>query len=112
MQAQRRYSRAPITEAIIDIRVTLPQGFSVDKIAEIHPYITDNFPTIEPFYKGVGSITYQPSSPIKVDTLERQNGFWFRSEDNLQTFQATLEGFTFNRLAPYKSWEEFSGYQE
>ena len=32
----------------------------------------------------------------------------FRSEDNLQTFQATLEGFSFNRLAPYKSWEEFS----
>lgn len=109
MQSPKRYSRAPITEAIIDFRVTFPEGLSVDTIAAIHPYIIDNFPTVEPFYKGVGSITYEPGSLLKVDTLEQQNGFWFRSEDNLQTLQATLEGFTFNRLAPYRSWEEFSG---
>lgn len=43
-----------------------------------------------------------------MDTSEQQIGFWFRSEDNLRTFQATLEGFSFNRLAPYESWEEFN----
>ena len=43
-----------------------------------------------------------------MNTSEQQMGFWFRSEDNLQTFQATLEGFAFNRLAPYESWEVFS----
>ena len=26
----------------------------------------------------------------------------------MRVFQATLQGFTFNRLAPYNSWEEFS----
>ncbi|GAC1502256.1 MAG: TIGR04255 family protein [Chamaesiphon sp.] len=109
MHIQRHYSRAPITEAIIDFRVTLPEGLSVDKIAEIHAHVRDTFPTVEPFYKSVGAITYQPGSSFKVDTLEEQQiGFWLRSEDNLQTFQATLEGFTFNRLAPYKSWAEFS----
>lgn len=109
MQIQRRhYSKAPITEAIIDIKVKLPEGLSIDKFKDIHPLISDRFPTLEPFYRGVGSITYQPGTDIKVDTSQQQLGFWFRSEDNLQTFQATLEGFTFNRLAPYESWEKFS----
>ncbi len=108
MQIQRHYSKAPITEAIIDLRVALPEGFSVDKLKNIHSYISDNFPTIEPFYKGVGALSYQPGASFKVDTSEQQIGFWFRSEDNLETFQATLEGFSFNRLAPYESWEEFS----
>src|SRR5437660_1115227 len=108
MQVQRHYSKAPITEAVIDLRVTLLEELTIDKLKDIHPYIKDNFPTIEPFYKGVGALFYQPGASFKVDTAEQQIGFWFRSEDNLQTFQATLEGFSFNRLAPYESWEEFS----
>ncbi len=108
MQGQRRYSKAPITEAIIDLKVTLPAGFLIDKFADIHPYIKDNFPIMQPFYKGVGALTYEPGSSFKVDTSEQQMGFWFKSEDNLRTFQATLEGFTFNRLGQYESWEELS----
>lgn len=108
MQVQRRYNKAPITEAVIDLRVNLPEGFTVDKFKDIHSSISEKFPTIEPFYKGVGALLYQPGESFKVDTSERQIGYWFRSEDNLQTFQATLEGFSFNRLAPYESWEEFS----
>jgi uncharacterized protein (TIGR04255 family) len=108
MQVPRRYNKPPITEAVIDLRVNLPEGFTVDKLNAIHSSLSENFPTIEPFYKGVGAISYQPGEAFKVDTSEQQIGYWFRSEDNLQTFQASLEGFSFNRLAPYESWEEFS----
>ena len=108
MQMQRRYEKAPIKEAIIDLRVTLPEGFPVNQIEDIHPSIKDDFPTIEPFYKGVGAFFYQPGSSFQVDTSERQIGFWFRSQDNLRTCQATLEGFSFNQQAPYESWERFS----
>ena len=107
MQVQRHYRKAPITEAIIDLKVTLPEGVSVGQLSEIHSSISDNFPTMQPFYKGVGALVYEPGSTFNVDTSEAHIGFWFRSEDNLRTFQATLEGFTFNRLAPYESWEEF-----
>jgi uncharacterized protein (TIGR04255 family) len=106
---QRHYEKTPITEAIIDLRVTLSEEITVDKLADIHVYIKDKFPTVEAFYKGIGAFAYTPGSSMQVDTSERQIGFWFRSEDKLRTFQATLEGFSFNRLAPYDSWEEFSG---
>lgn len=107
MQEQRHYSRAPITEAIIDLRVTLPEGFSVEQLTDIHALISDHFPTKEPIH--AGSLMLQAGPNIKIDASRQHHGFLFRSEDGLRIFQATLSGFTFNRLAPYKTWEEFRG---
>lgn len=36
MQVHRHYSKAPITEAIIDLKVAFPEGFSIDSLASIH----------------------------------------------------------------------------
>lgn len=105
-QETRHYSRAPITEAILDLKVILPETFSIDKILEIHPRILEHFPTSEPLY--VGSLAVQAGPDIQVQTSRAHNGFLFRSGDGKRIFQATLQGFTFNRLAPYNSWEEFS----
>jgi uncharacterized protein (TIGR04255 family) len=106
MQASRRYSRAPITEAIIDLKVTLPEGFSVEDLEKIHAHISDQFATKEQIH--AGSLLFQSGPGIKIDASRQQHGFLFRSGDSLRIFQATLSGFTFNRLAPYESWEEFS----
>lgn len=110
MQVQKRYLKAPITEAIIDLKVTFPENFSADRFAEIEDRVKDRFPTKEKeqLYAGIGAFIFVPGSPIKVDANQHHNGFLFRSADNLRIFQATLSGFTFNRLAPYESWEEFS----
>ncbi len=112
MQTHGHYSRAPITEAIIDFRVAPAEGFATDKLVDIHLQIKDTFPIIQPFHKRIGTFTVDPNGPpdvpIKVDTSAHHSGFWFRSRDNLRTFQATIDGFTFNRLAPYKSWDDFS----
>jgi uncharacterized protein (TIGR04255 family) len=107
MQGSRHYSRAPITEAIIDLRVTLPEGFSVDKLTEIYTSIRDNFSTKEPMH--TSSLMFEAGPAIKIDASQQQNGLLFRSEDGKRIFQATLSGFTFNRLGPYSTWEDFSG---
>ncbi len=107
MQVSRHYSRSPITEAIIDLRVTLPEGFSVDKLTEIYTSIRDNFPTKEPMH--TSSLKFEAGLAIKIDASQQQNGLLFRSEDGKRILQATLNGFTFNRLAPYITWEDFSG---
>ena len=107
MQVSRHYSRAPITEAIIDLRVTLPEGFSVDKLTEIYTSISDNFPKKEPMH--TSSLMFEAGPAIKIDASQRQNGLLLRSEDGKRILQATLSGFTFNRLAPYSTWEDFSG---
>ncbi len=105
---QRHYKKAPITEAIIDLKVTLPAGITIDQLNDIRPSIIDKFPIVEPFYQGVGELTFRPGETFSADTSQQQIGFWFRSEDNLRTFQARLDGFSFNQLAPYESWEKLS----
>lgn len=102
------YSQAPITEAIIDIKVAFPEDFSVDTFANIEHYMGERFPVKEPVYHSTGSIVFQPGSPVEVNTNQQPFGLLFRSQDKLRVFQATFNGFTFNRLAPYESWEEFS----
>src|SRR6266702_1519681 len=104
-QTTMHYSRAPITEAILDLKVILPDDFSVEKFLEIHKRISDRFPTSQPIH--VGSLVVQAGPDIQVDAHRQHSGFLFRSQDNLRIFQATLQGFTFNRLAPYDTWEEF-----
>ena len=105
-QAVRHYSRAPITEAIVDLKVILPDNFAIERFLEIQARVRDRFPTSEPIH--VGSLAIQAGPEIQVDASRQHSGFLFRSKDGLRIFQATLQGFTFNRLAPYNSWEEFS----
>lgn len=106
MQVSRHYSKAPITEAFIDLKVTLPEEFSTDDLTNIYTRISDRFPTQESIQ--TGSLVFQAGPTMKVDTNQQHTGYLFRSKDGLKILQATLNGFTYNRLAPYDSWEEFS----
>ncbi len=109
-QVQKHYLKAPITEAIIDLKVTFPENLSPEIFAEIEDHVKDRFQTKEKeqIYTGTGAFIFVPGSPVQMNANQHRNGFLFRSSDNLRIFQATLSGFTFNRLAPYESWEEFS----
>lgn len=41
MQVQKHYSRAPLTEAIIDIKGSLPSNTTIDTLAGIRPFIKE-----------------------------------------------------------------------
>ena len=106
MQVSKHYSKAPITEALIDLKVTLPEEFSTDDLANIYARISDRFPTQESIQ--TGSVVFQAGPTIRMDTNQQHTGFLFRSKDGVKILQATLNGFTFSHLAPYDSWEELS----
>jgi uncharacterized protein (TIGR04255 family) len=110
---QKHDKKAPITEAIVDLRVTLPKDFTLDKFDDIYLRVKDRFPKKSSFYER--KFMFKPDD-LNLDepsftekTSQKRNGFWFRSEDKSQTIQVTSEGFSFNQLAPYKSWEELNG---
>jgi uncharacterized protein (TIGR04255 family) len=110
---QKHYKKAPITEAIVDLRVTLPEDFTLDKFDDIYLRVKDRFPRKRSFharkfiFKPDDLILDEPS--FTEETPQQRSGFWFRSEDKSQTIQVTSEGFSFNQLAPYESWEELNG---
>lgn len=105
MQVSRQYSRAPLTEAIIDLKVILPSDITISKLAEVEADVRNSFPNKEAIY--TGTVLLQPDSTTPINATQQVNGFLFRSTDKTKVFQVTLNGFTFNRLSPYTSWEDF-----
>ncbi|WP_416670408.1 TIGR04255 family protein [Egbenema bharatensis] len=105
MQARRHYSRAPITEAVIDLRVNLPQGATLAALADVHMSIAADYPNQESLLVIQGEMSAGES--IGATASQTQIGFGYASSDRKQIVQVRLDGFAFSRLAPYEHWEQF-----
>lgn len=107
MLERAHYSRAPITEALIDLRIAPAQGFSVEDLAVIWEAVADRYPTREEEH-----VQYQQMSFVGTELMQsggghQLNGFRFVSSDQRETFYARLDGFAFSIRAPYDRWESF-----
>lgn len=108
MTERVHYSKAPITEAIIDLEVTQADDFSVKDLEAIGEEIGDRYPNQEPIYLHSGQISIQePGDPAQVETSHQHGGFSFTSQDKQQILEARMDGFTFRTRAPYDRWENF-----
>lgn len=101
------YTKAPITEALIDIQFE-GEAVSATSLTDINALEADQYPTKRPLY--ISSITLDGGSeqqpPITKHT-DDQMGWAFISANKLQVWQARRNGFTFSRLAPYEQWDSF-----
>lgn len=105
MAKQRHLSKAPITEALINVQVMLPTHTrTVEHLAALDEKFRDQYPdkkTIEEFqYK------FEAGPPHTGQTSSKQLGFKYTSRDNTQVIQATISGLTFSRLPPYEDWSK------
>ena len=97
---------APITEALIDIRTTLPEATSAATLESICEKVGAAYPTRREIrhHAAQFSIGAQPSTSVAVK--DDQIGCMLHSKDGKQVLQARLDGFTFSRLRPYLNWEQ------
>lgn len=100
----RHLPRAPVTEALIDLRVQLPEGFDVGQFDPLPAPLRDRFPLVE---RREGMTTHIDlerghATAAKVEL----HGLHFRSADRLELAQFRRDGFTLNRLHPYTSFDE------
>ena len=100
-----RYPNAPLTEAILDIRVKLPSQITPAKLKSVQVGEKERYPRLEKLFVVVGKMSV--GTQIETSAKQDLNGYRFVSQDNRQIFQARVDGFTFNRLAPYETWESF-----
>src|SRR5437899_1973035 len=101
----RHYPNAPIAEAILDIRVSLPGETPLDQLSQVNAETADAFPTQREAIAVTGQFTVGPQ--VSSSTTQSRNGYVFVSEDERSVFQARLDGFSFSRLAPYEDWSSF-----
>jgi len=105
MQSRKNYSRPPITEALIDLRVELPDEVTPDTLTRLHLNVEADYPIRQELLVVAGEMMADPS--VGASANQTQIGCGFLSSDQKRFFQARLDGFSFSRLAPYDCWEVF-----
>ncbi|MBN4054537.1 TIGR04255 family protein [Nitrospira defluvii] len=107
MDRQTVFKNAPITEAILDVRVNLPTETTLETLATFQDEIKTNYPRkIERIIvEGNFTLNPKPGSQSVAQTSSEINGYMFYSQDGKQVVQARRDGFTFSRLKPYDRWE-------
>ncbi len=99
------YNNAPITEAIIDLRVEVSSKITVEDLKRVQASEAVTYPTITPMHETLNQFALGPDAHVTSTT--KQIGFLIRSADEKQVIQARMNGFTLSRLAPYQTWGAF-----
>lgn len=97
----------PVMEAIIDIFVTLPKGTTLKKLYDFHEEIKAEFPKIKTRKKWTGNICISNEQAEIQSTQGEIEGYWFTTDTESKIIQFRLDGYSFNKLKPYKSWDSF-----
>jgi uncharacterized protein (TIGR04255 family) len=101
-----KYPRAPITEALMDIRVQPRDGLNVGELRELSKGANgEEFGTVNDQYRIDAAIL--PGSTATQTTTPTKIGFQFRNASADKIIQGQLDGWSFSKLAPYDCWEKF-----
>jgi uncharacterized protein (TIGR04255 family) len=100
---QRHLNKAPIREAIIDLKVS-PQT-QLAKLVPLAESLSKTFPKQDDIREGAFGFEVGPGGfhPKRIDHGIR--GKRLTSSDARHIVQLRVDGFTFSRLPPYETWE-------
>jgi uncharacterized protein (TIGR04255 family) len=100
----RHYPNAPITEALVDIRVNYAQGTTLEKLKKFGAEVRSQYPHENTRDVVQGKIDLSGPNP-QSQSSRATVGYIFHSADRRQAVQVRMDGFTFSRFAPYQSWD-------
>lgn len=101
------YENPPITEAIIDIRVKLPEDFMLEQLPEDFGSFLLSYPDKKWMTKQEGEILFESDSEPKFSSISKKVGIALTSEDQERIAQFRIDGFTLSQLRPYRGWAKF-----
>jgi uncharacterized protein (TIGR04255 family) len=104
----KTFKKAPITEAILDIKVELPPDFRFESFEDHYNKIKNDFPKKQASIQYQAEFKMKPDQEPTQDVKKWQNGFIFKNNNNSKIAQFRLDGFTFNKIKPYENWGNFS----
>lgn len=106
MAKQRHLEHAPITEALIDFRVTHREGLTFTELKSAIDSIDIGYYVKGPISVGTFGFTLAPDGQPSTTTESSQVGLRLHSNDEKYVAQFTVAGFTLSRLPPYETWEK------
>jgi uncharacterized protein (TIGR04255 family) len=106
MATQRHLNSAPIKEAIIDLRVQLPQKFKVENFEKLISSLKQEYPSAKPRHKLEFKHEFKEGKILSDNKDYGIDGYILKSTDGEKIVQFRNDGFTFSRLKPYPTWDE------
>lgn len=100
------FRNAPITEALLDVQVRFASPVDPARLESFHDAIRENYPTKQTRVQWQAALQLG-TEPVQQEVRRGPEGFMFRSSDNRRIVQVRQDGFTFNWLKPYDTWEAF-----
>jgi uncharacterized protein (TIGR04255 family) len=100
------YSRPPVSEALIDIKVkTLPEEI-IPKLEALHNQFLPKFSVKKRRFQAAGKINLEQSGISTTEIINKPLGFFFETDDKSQIVQVKIDGLTLNQLKPdpKKAW--------
>ncbi|MEE4357485.1 MAG: TIGR04255 family protein [Desulfococcaceae bacterium] len=104
------FPNPPIAEAVIDIRTILPDSISITDIDYLCQKVEDRFPkkSAKNFFGGKIKVPGNENSDFGfVQSESGIIGYILISEDESEIVQFRMDGFTYNKLRPYQTWNLF-----
>ena len=89
---QKHYSKAPIVEAVVDIKVRMVDGFSPEVFAAVHSRLSDRFPTKSPIQMVQMGMEQdiKAEDGVKFSSSKMELGLRLTSKDNSRILHAAL----------------------
>jgi uncharacterized protein (TIGR04255 family) len=98
----------PIVEAVLDIDYDMRPGL---KVAELEPAVRerfkDGYPKFRTQFLQEHEIKATPNAPPKMSVRHEVQALQCLKEDEKQLVQVRAQGYSFNRLAPYSSLDDY-----
>lgn len=103
------FKSAPITEALLDIRVSLPSEIDLNTLASLQSRVIDRYPLRNDRVQWEIQANIAETTEPTLSRTGGQIGYLFLPPAAHQdrSFQSRLDGFTFSKLKPYETWNAF-----
>jgi uncharacterized protein (TIGR04255 family) len=99
---------APIVEAVLDIDCDLPPVVDFEALdAAGKEAFGNRYPNAQRRLLSEHEVFMQPGQPPAVSSREGLQAFLYATEDGRQMVQVRPSGYSFNRLAPYSSLDDY-----
>jgi len=100
--------KAPIVEAVLDIDCDLPPGRDIATLElSAHDLLRAQYPSVRRVFIQTHQLVPQPDKPPALSMHQAVQALQFVDQDQRQLVQFRAQGFSFNRLAPYSTLDEY-----
>lgn len=108
-EAAFNLAKAPIVEMVVDVNCDMPPGFDLVKLKDpARERFRDRYPTTRVLSIQGAQIEAKADGAPEISVLPQAvQAIQFFDSDEKQLVQARQGGFSFNRLAPYSSLDDY-----